>query len=431
MSAIEPYGLDPDFERTVGVLCASSPRFWGSVGYALDVEALGLPEVKLIVRAAKEIAKETGRGPSNAVLVVQRMRRWVDEGGVTLEQVHDVMDLLLDTPEPPPHKEVSAEIAPLVQRRMQQDVVRVAMEEYSKRGDFERVEKMMRSVKRVGTMDTSEGMRLGLASFSEMDRLKNLDRLPLGIPEVDLVLDGGLPRGTETVFVAAPGNGKSMLLGHVAANALRRGLFVVYATLELPEVEIMARIKANLTGVPTTAIKAGEYSEAKRIIRKLIPTLGTFLAKSFPAKATSVGDIRDWVQQAEEAEGYAVDVVVVDYGQKLRSNNKDDKNVYEQQGTIYEDFRLWMEATSKWGFTASQAKRRDGKEKGRALEIDDIAESMKQVHVADLVMMLNNDKENNLATFGVKKWRYGQDGMSVGPLPTDFACGRICILEDA
>lgn len=423
----EAYGLDPLFERFVGVLCATQPRFWGAIGYALDIEALKHDEVKLVVRAARDIAKDTGHGPTAPALVIQRLRRWMDEGSVTLEQVHDVMDLIIETPDPPPQQAVIAELKPVITRRIQQETVRVAMDEYSKRGDFERVEKMLRTTKRVGVHDVSIGTKLGLSSFDEMERLRHLDRLPLGIPELDMALDGGVPRGTETVFVAGSGGGKSMMMSHVAANALKRGLFVVYATLELPEAELLARVKANLTGVPSSAIKNGEHAQAKRLIRKMIPTLGTFLVKSFPARATTVPDIRDWVNECEETEGYPVDVVVLDYGQKLKSHDKMDKDTYQGQGTVYEEFRLFMESTGKWGITGSQAKRRQGKEKGRLLDLDDIAESMKQVHVADTVISLNPDEDGEQITYNVGKNRYGRGNFSIGPLPHDWACGRMVI----
>jgi KaiC/GvpD/RAD55 family RecA-like ATPase len=424
---VEPYGFDPAFERTLGVLAATTPRFWGAAGYALDPSALRLPEVKLIVKAARAIAKDTGRGPASAVLLVQRLRRWVGEGSTTVEQVHDVMDLLLEAPTPPPFKEVVAEVSPILQRRIQQDVVRVAIDEYGKRGDFERVKKMVRASERVGVHDLSEGLRFGLSSFDEMERLKHLERFPLGIPDVDAILNGGLPRGTCTVFVAKSGGGKSMMLSHVASTNLRKGLFCVYATLELSEVEIIARVTANITGVDIDKIKDGHTKEAKRRVRAAMPQLGTFLVKSFPAKATTVGDIRDWVSQCEESEGYPVDVVVIDYGQKLRSHQRENSE-YEAQGTVYEEFRLWMEQTGKVGFTGSQAKRKAGKDAGRILDVDDIAESMKQVHVADLVITLNRDEDQ--ITYGGPKWRLGESEWSVGPIPHDWARGRMVVIDD-
>lgn len=426
-SSVEAYGFDRAFERAIGLLAASTPRFWGACGYALDPDAVQLPEVKLILKAARAIAKDTGRGPTSSVLLVQRLRRWVDEGQVTLEQCYDVMDLLLETPDPPPYKEVIAEVAPLLKRRIQQDVVRVAIDEYGKRGDFERVKKMVRASERVGTHDFSEGLRLNMGSFDEMERLKHLERFPIGIPEVDTMLGGGVPRGSCTVFVAKSGGGKSMQLSHTASRNLRKGLFCVYATLELPEAEILARVMANLTGVPIDEIKNGRTKSAKQRVRQLIPQLGTFLVKSFPAKATTVGDIRDWVTQCEENEGYPVDVVVIDYGQKLRSHLREE-NEYHAQGTVYEEFRVWMEQTAKVGFTASQAKRRPGKEAGRMLDADDIAESMKQVHVADLVLTLNRDEDQ--LTYNCPKWRYGISEWNVGPLPHDWERGRQVVIED-
>lgn len=423
----ESYDLDPDFERAVAILCATKPKFYGAVGHALDIDALALPEAKLVIKAAMAIAKDIGHGPTAQVMVMQRINRWRGEGSVSQDQIDDVVDLFLDSPEPPPERDVLNELVPIIKRRMQANTVRAAMDEYARKGDFDQVARMIAQARRIGTHDVSIGTRLGPSSFDEIARIRHLDKLPLGITELDMALNGGLPRGSLCVYVGGPGGGKSMMLSHTASHALASGLFVVYATLELSQAVVLARVKANLTGHTIDSILEGDDEEVRKKIDELYPILGTFIVKDFPAKATTMIDIRQWVKECEEQEGYPVDAVVIDYGDKLKSHNRDDKNEYAGQGTVYEDMRLFVFETGKWGLTGSQAKGKAAKEKRRRIEIDDLADSMNKGRVADLTISINPSPEGDELEFFVAKNRNGKSQFSIGPLPHDWSVGSMVV----
>lgn len=423
----DPYELDPDFERAVAILCCTRPKFYGTIGHALDLDALGLPECKLAVKAAMAIAKELGHGPTSPVMVTQRLHRWRGEGSVNQKQINSVVDLFLDSPDPPPEMDVIAELKPVLQRRMQASVVTLAMDEFARRGDFESVAKIIAQAKRLGTHDVNIGTRLGPASFDEISRIRHIDKVKLGIDELDIGIGGGLPRGALCVYVGGPGGGKSMMLSHSTAHMLASGLFVVYATLELSRAVVLARIMANLTGVPIDSITSGDDKAARKAIKQMYPILGTCIVKDFPAKATTMLDIRQWVKACEEEEGHPVDGVVIDYGDKLKSHNKDDKNEYASQGTVYEDMRLYMFETGKWGLTGSQAKGKAAKEKRRRIEIDDLADSMNKGRVADLCITINPTPEGDELEYYVAKNRNGKSNFSVGPMPHDWSVGSMVV----
>ena len=84
--------------------------------------------------------------------------------------------------------------------------------------------------------------------------------------------------------------------------------------------------------------------------------------------------------------------------------------------------RLFAHETKKWVSTASQAKRSAGKDKKRVIGLDDVADSINKVRVADLVITINGQDE---LEYAVEKNRYGRAGVRVGPLPHDFACGAM------
>jgi uncharacterized Fe-S cluster-containing radical SAM superfamily enzyme len=70
-------------------------------------------------------------------------------------------------------------------------------------------------------------------------------------------------------------------------------------------------------------------------------------------------------------------------------------------------------------------------------EVDDVADSMHKVRVADLVLTLTppntgEDEVTELIHY-VAKHRTGKSNVQVGPLRTEFECARIApmMLEDA
>ena len=423
--AVDSYGLDPVFEKSVAVLCASSPKFFGSVGHAIDPDALNSEVGRLIVKTAATIFKESGRGPAHPSILMQRLRRLSMEGSVTVKQINSVLDLLIET-DVVAEADVVAEFAPVLRRRMHADVVRSSIDEYSKRTDFENVVAKIDKARRVGVQDASLGLRLGNDSFSEIDRIRRIHKLPLGIPELDAILGGGVPRGTQTLFIAASGGGKSMALSHAVARNLSYGMFCGYATLELPDTEVVARVKANLTGVPTSVIASGDFTAARAELEKMYPTLGTLLVQRFSPKHTTFADIRAWVKECEEAEGFPMDLLAIDYIDKLKGRNVKD-NEYITQGEQAEEFRVFLEDHGKWGLTGSQATMK-GRDSRKRIGITDVRDSSRKVDVADQVITLTKSPDGEMVEMFVGKNRYGISEVSTGPIPHDWERGRMCVL---
>lgn len=420
---VEPYGMLPEFERTVARMCAVNPKFYGRVGHALDPAALALPECALVLKAVRAIVKDLGQGPTAEMIVLQRLRSMRQDGKVTTDQIDAVIDLFLDGPPLPDITQVMGEVVPILKRRKEASAVRTAMDIYAQRGDMDEVVRILESAKKLGTADVSMGLRLGVASFDAMESVRFMDKLGTGVPELDSALNGGLPLGSLIVYVAASGGGKSMMLNHQAAHAIRQGYFTVYATLELSEEICSARITSNLTGIPISALLEGDHGEAREILQEMHPVLGTLLIKHFSPKVATVNDIKHWIAECEEVEGHKVHFDVVDYADKLGSTNRDDKGEYAAQGTVYESLRIFNDETRKWGATASQATRKAGKEKGRRIDLDDIADSLNKGRVADIVVTLSKDGEQLI--YNIAKNRHWTSDVVVGPLPHAWECGMM------
>ncbi len=424
----EGYGLTPAFERLVALSCATRPKFMGLIGNTLDPKAFKGEVNGLIVKACKAIFKDIGHGPTTPAILVQRLRRWQDEGSVTKEELDDVIDVLVESDEAPPDREVVAELAPVLRRRAEAQIVRDAMDDYANKRNFEQLQKKISAASRIGVHDESLGSRLGPEVFAEIEKLRHIDKLQLGMPELDATIGGGVPRGTETIFIAGPGGGKSMMLSHSGAYNVANGLFVGYVTAELPEAVIMARVLSSLTLIPISSILEGDgIHKARKACADIYPILGTFIVKEVPPGVVTMTDVRQWVKQCEEDEGRPMDVLIVDYLDKFKSHNRDDKNKYDAMGTIFEDFRYLVHEQKKWGLTATQSRRRAGQEKNRRIEMDDISDSINKARVADLIITITPDAEREQLRYFIAKNRYGKSDVEVGPLPHDWGNGRMAI----
>lgn len=421
------YGFEPEFERALITLCCSRPTMYGRVGSALDPEGIDSEVARLALQAARAIAEDLGRGPDKAVIVIQRLRRWQQQGRVTQEQIEAVNDLFDQAEDAglPAEESIISEVAPVLRRRYQQAAVEMAMDEYAKRGDFAQVAQIIEKAQRVGEADTSVGTRLGSASFDAIEQIRHMERLPTGIPELDMVLDGGLWRGAEAMVVGGAGDGKSMFLSHQASEGLMLGLHVLMATLELPEAVVLSRIKSNLTGVPINNILDGQMDVAKQRLENMSGQIGTCVVKYFSPHTTTVEDIKEWLKACEDREGRPVDLLVIDYADKLTAKVDRDSGEYKAMRVVYEGLRILAVDRKLWCWTASQKRRSAEKGKKKA-DVDDVADSIHKSRVADMVITLNaRGDENDQLLFHVAKNRLGRSHVSVGPLPHDFSCGRV------
>ena len=89
MSVNEPYGFHEQFEAHVVWCACTQPRFWLSIGRELEPDAFEKTESKWLIRAAKAVAEETERAPRSSAIVLQRMRRWVNEGKLKVQVSKD------------------------------------------------------------------------------------------------------------------------------------------------------------------------------------------------------------------------------------------------------------------------------------------------------------------------------------------------------
>lgn len=434
---IDGYGLTTEFERQIAVLAAQRPGFLGALGH-FDTDRIDHPASKLVLRACFAIQHDHGKGPTNPVTVQQRIRRWHEEGVVSAVELEMVSDFLMDEAGASYNEsEVMTELTPVLRRAIQSEAVTASMDAYRTRSDFEKVKKKIAEAERVGIVDMSVGSMLGMHSFDEIEALGAMERLPTGVPELDILIEGGVPRGCMIVWVASTSGGKSQQLVHSTCTALRARKVACVATLELPPPKWQARVLANITGVPSNVILSGEGRQrAMDIYAQRAPDLGQFIIKAFPPQATKVQDIVDWLDNTEQKLGQKVEFVAVDYGDKLASHNSAENgsnSTYHAMNSVYEGLRLHVaEGPGRYLHTASQSKARVSNERTKRIEVEDVSDSHNKSRVTDMMvsLVIQKDCDPKQVTYFVAKHRYGQDGVSTSPIPVDLECSRMSPMED-
>jgi len=425
----EGYGFDPAFEAAVVLTLTQSHRFYGMAGHYVDPELLSCKEASWLCTAAHAVYKDSGRGPESSILVVQRLRRWMNAGRLTFEALEAAVNYLNRAEDDglPNEDAILVELVPVLKRRYEHRVARAGLDNYSKRGDFGEVVKLLEEARRIGENDVSLGSQLGSDSFRDIEALRHLDRLPTGIDDLDLAMSGGMPRGLTGVVMGGTGEGKSMFLSQVASYNLLNGLMVCYAVVsDLDEADVKARMIANLTGTPIDAVMAGS-DEARFRLAALEPKLGIGMVKEFTEDVTAVADILEWVSACQDYHGRRCDLLVVDYADRLAAPA--EKSEYNAMKVVYEALRKAGKRDKRWTWTASQSRDRDEKSK-RIKTHRDAADSINKARVVDAWITLNVWESESSPTgldqyFFISKFRKGRARVKVGPLEVEYELGRV------
>ena len=268
-----------------------------------------------------------------------------------------------------------------------QEIKRAIMDSVAllKMGNYDEIKSNIDSAMKAG-VDTDVGLeykdQVGIR-YNEAAR----HTITTGWDVIDDLMDGGLAPGELGVVMAPAGIGKSWLLINIAANAVKAGKTVirekktvVHYTLELNQNYVGQRYDSVLTGIPAQNLK--NYQED--IEEKMKTIAGELIIKYYPTKSTGVMGIKAHIEKSAML-GKAPDLVIVDYADLLKVNNKKDK--HEALEELYEDLRGMAGEYNIPVWTASQAGRASLEDD--IIEADKIAASYGKVMVSDFLMSLS------------------------------------------
>lgn len=418
----------------------TNPRFFELIGHAIEYDRLATHDAQMLVWAAHEINRANGQPCASTVAAVQQLRLRVNDGKLTMEEL-EICTALLDAVEDAGGitdlPGLIATVTPAVKKIGFNDAVEQTIQSLGQ-GDSDATEAAERFDKlaALGKARVSMGTPMLFTREAVMAAAISTirDPMPLGIDELDIALGGGIERASLCCFLGNPGDGKSLILCHIAAEAIWGGHSVAYVTAELSEEAIQQRIYANLFGLTAHEMSDDPDEVVRRhgllagVLPNSVGSLRTFYATP---KMGTVGGIKSWLDALDRDFGEHPLVLIVDYADKLAAKSGGEpKSSYIEQGAVYEQLRQLVIDRDGWGFTASQTTGRQGRKK--KLDIEDIADSMEKARIVDTLVAIvrsEEDTQNGTVRFRMPKRRNNVAHGEVGPLTMDPERGRMVVLS--
>ena len=235
---------------------------------------------------------------------------------------------------------------------------------------------------------------------------------------------GGLGKNELGVVIAPTGAGKSMVLVHLGAQAVKEGKTVVHYTLELQDSVIAKRYDSCIVGYPLSEL----LNFKDEIFESISGIDGKLIIKEYPTKSASTNTIKAHLSTLKKR-GIEPGLIIVDYGDLLRpvSAQKEKRNELE---SIYEELRCIAGEFKCPVWTASQTNRSGLN--AEVITMESISEAFNKCFVADFIFSVSRtieDKKNNTGRIFIAKNRNGPDGV-VYPIFMDTSVVKIKVLTE-
>lgn len=237
----------------------------------------------------------------------------------------------------------------------------------------------------------------GISFFDEIENLpSDINRLrsklfTLGLPKMDKAMGGGITPGTLTTIIGAPKGGKSMWLVNVAYHNMLRGYNVVVFTLEISDIKWRNRVASRISGVSMDQLSEKSDLVIEQV-KKFRRNHNSQLAIKYYPTAT-VDQLRGYLYYLEGTSGKKPDIVIVDYGDLLRSGKRDQEERFIQKD-VFTDLRIIGTEFDVAVITASACNRQAIDKP--VIKMKDIAEDINKVRISDHIYSIcQTDQEYN------------------------------------
>lgn len=271
---------------------------------------------------------------------------------------------------------------------------------------------------------------LGVDLFDIDERYLRLEKsieekISTGFTNFDEKLGGGWCRKEIYCVLGPPGMGKSIFLPNFGARALKDGFNVVHYSLEMAEERVGLRYDGAISTIELRHLH-DRIDEVKRKYDIHYPTwrlapekqTARLKIKEFPTGGASVLDIESHLEQLRTYEGFVPDVMIVDYGDIMKSARK-TSNTYEEQGWIFRELRGLAIEYNCVVITATQARRDAVDVKGGTkaqVGMDQVADSMEKVRILDglfsIVQSVPEKAQGKIKLYFAKN-RNGPSGITI------------------
>lgn len=403
-----------DFERSMLRVLYADQEFATTTGVQLDHQLFSTPALRWLAQKVVGFARDNGVGISKDALWIE-LERDAKTGRLT-QKNRESAEALVDTIDTSVKDRtyVKGELFKFIKNQVTDRVVRACLDHLDAQ-DFDAIDAEVQKI-----LDVQASLNGGLGHFFVRDRLVRRKRRqkykPNGISS-GLFLDEYLkPKGTPpkslTTVVAPSGVGKSGVLMFMCRSAaIISEAKCLYVTTELSEDIVCDRLDASFSGVSINMLE----KERKRVsakVRNLGLRYGEFLiVKEFPPGVLTPSGLRAYIRQLERVSFYPTSIYV-DSPDDMVPDPADrgrDRDGYEDYGAVYRGNRRLSYEVGAPVHGASQTQR--GALNKEHVDWDQIADSAKKVMVSDVVVILQQTREEHrqgVGRFYAAKNRFGR-----------------------
>ncbi len=402
-----------DFERRMLRVLFSDREFATTAGVHLSHEYFSTPSLRWLAQKIVGFVREHGVGVSKDALHIE-LERDIKIGRLTKTN-QEAAKALVDTVDADvkDRSYVKDELFRFIKNQTVDRAIRASIDHLDAQ-DFDSVDRELQKV-----LDVQASASGGLGHFFVRDRGVRRERrkgyefngISTGLFLDEKLKPKGAPPKSIVTVVAPSGVGKSGVLMFMCRSGVTNSnAKALYVTTELSEEIICDRLDASFTGVSINMLEK-ERKTVSTKVRDLGRKYGEFLVvKEFPPGVLTPSGLRAYLRQLESTSFYpnaiyvdSADDMVPDPGDRGR-----DRDGYEDYGAVWRGLRRLSYETGAPVHTASQTQR--GALNKEHVDWDFIADSAKKVMVSDVVVILQQTREEHkqkVGRFYIAKNRFG------------------------
>jgi len=393
------------FQENLCKLLLYDRPFCDQMQEVLDVGFFELKYLQLFTRKLFGYKDKYETHPSNEALTAILRSELEDENSVLQKQVRDFFVRMATDEEVADREYVKSKALDFCKKQVLKNAIMKSVPLIN-RCSFEEIEKLITDALHLG-LDNDYGYDY-IKDFEERFLVKARNPISTGWQKIDKITHGGLGIGELAVVIAPTGAGKSHVLVHFGAQAIKQGKNVVHITLELADTAVARRYDACLTGYNLNHL----IEKKEDILEKIQDVDGQLIIKEYPTKSATIGMIKNHLEKIRQHE-MAIDMIIVDYGDLVRPSggNKNSEKRHDLE-SIYEELRGLAQEFKCPVITASQTNRKGLNEE--VITMESISEAFNKCFVADFILSLSRtikDKNCNIGRIFVAKNRNGPDAM--------------------
>jgi len=367
----------------------------------LDTGFFELRYLQLFTQKVFDYRKKYGVHPSNDILTSIFRTELEDENTVLQKQVRDFFARARATAEVEDKEYIQSTALDFCKKQVLKDAIMKSIPLIN-RCSFEEIQTLITNALKLGT-DNDFGYDY-IKDFEERFLFKSRNPISTGWPKIDEITHGGFGTSELIVVVAPTGAGKSHVLVHLGAHALKQGKNVVHFTLELADIAVAQRYDACITGFNLSTLK----DQKEAILDTIKNVDGQLLIKEYPTKSATTLTLKNHLERIRQNE-MEVDMIIVDYGDLLRPVKSSNEKRHDLE-SIYEELRGMAQEFDCPIITASQTNRKGLNEE--VITMESISEAFNKCFVADFIFSLSRtttDKNSNIGRVFIAKNRSGPD----------------------